>query len=497
MRYPRRLLLLGLLLGGCAPLRWPAPPPAPLAIETRALVGPAEFRRWHRAKAAGGPTWSGNAAWRAHVEDVEARLRALGVVELARDPVAYPRWWTGDDPAEGDWSLAIDGEAVPVASYWAYSGSTGPAGVTAPLAEYRAGLPPGALAGRIVVFTVPALGDPIPAALAPAGHAFATADLAAVDRRLTTDHWYQVNYATRFGRLGALARESGAAGALVVFDMGAARAAGIYTFPLLEAGEVGVPGLYLDRAAGATVLAAARAGRSATLRLVAGRGTAEAWFLSGVLPGRDHGTARDEEVLLVTHTDGPNLTQENGALGIVAMVRSLARTPRAARRRSVRVLLDPQHYAPGRHLVDWYARHPAETARIVASVGVEQLGQREYVERGDRFEPTGAPETTILFTQDNPQLVDWAVAAIRGYGLPRTELRVPARGGQGRWFGLGDVAVSRRWPGYGSNTEMSAYWSTRPGLESFDAELAVRQLAVLTALTQALRDADLPALPGR
>lgn len=88
-----------------------------------AVVPAAELQRWHEIKAAGGPTFAGSPAWRAHLEFVERELRSRGVVDLAREPVPYRRWFTADDAAAGQWSLTVDGKPVPVASYWAYSGS--------------------------------------------------------------------------------------------------------------------------------------------------------------------------------------------------------------------------------------------------------------------------------------------------------------------------------------------------------------------------------------
>lgn len=469
---------------------------------TPAGVDAPTLQRWHGIKAAAGPTFSGNPAWRAHVEWVEQALRERGVLELARDRFTYPRWWTADDRAAGDWRLTVagaDGKPVdlPVASYWAYSGSTDAAGVTGPLVLYDEARAADIAPGSIVAFGIPPLGDPLPPMFAPAGHEYATPDLTGSDRRLVTDHWYQVNYATRFGGLGDKLRKARAAGGLVLFDMGFGRADGIYTFPLLKPGEIGVPGLYLDRDASARVREAAGRGGQATLVLEARREEAETWFLSGVLPGRDYGTPADELVLLITHTDGPNLTQENGGLAMVALVQELAQTPREQRRRSVLLVLDPQHYMPGRHTVDWFARHPELSGRIVASVGVEQLGQREYAERGADFVQTGNPEISVLFSQDNPRLIDLARSAIAAAGLPRTELRVPGRRGQGRWTGLGEIALERGWPAFGINTEMSAYWSTRPGLESFDAPLAIRQIEVLRDLTAGLMAADLADVAPR
>jgi hypothetical protein len=111
---------------------------------------------------------------------------------------------------------------------------------------------------------------------------------------------------------------------------------------------------------------------------------------------------------------------------------------------------------------------------------------------------TGRPEPTIVFAQDNPRLVEMAVAAVTAEGLPRTEVRVPARG-QGQWAGLGDVALKRAIPGFGTSTGMSAYWATSPGIESFDVGLARRQVAVLVRLTAGLVEADLAdiAVPDR
>jgi hypothetical protein len=451
------------------------------------LVPPNVLARWNEEKARLGPTFAGSPAWHRMMNFLESELGDRGVEPLVHDPVPYARWYTADDPAAGQWSLTVAGQPVNVASYWAYSGSTPPEGITAPLVLYDPKNPPD-VAGRIVVFEVPPLPDPLPPPFQPPAHEFATADLG--EPGIATEQWYQSNYPTRFGRFDEVLRKGKAAGGLVIFRMGPARARGLYTFPLLSAEPVGVPGLYLDRVAGATVREAARRGESATLKLLATTEPAEAWFLSGILPGRNAKTRDDEIVLLVTHTDGPNVSQENGALAILSVVDYFAKLPQVARRRSLLVVLDPQHYMPGRHLVDWYAAHPDIASRIVASIGVEQFGQREYAEKGEDFVQTGRPETTLIFAQDNQRLVDIAIAAVEAEKLPRTEVRVPSRG-QGQWAGLGDVALKRHIPGFATSTDMSAYWSTAPGIESFDAELCSRQVAVLVRLTGALMDANL------
>ena len=128
---------------------------------------------------------------------------------------------------------------------------------------------------------------------------------------------------------------------------------------------------------------------------------------------------------------------------------------------------------------------------IVASVGIEQLGQREYAENGNEYGLNGLPEPTLIFSQDNDRLVEFAVQAVKDHELPRAEVRVPSRGKQGMWAGLGDFAIKHNVPGFAISSGMSGYWTTTPGLESFDKKLCARQVGVMVSLTQALLDADL------
>jgi len=460
------------------------------AVDMTRLLTADELQEWHVAKDAGGPTFSGGPAWRAHMNFVEEGLRARGVVDVRKEAVAYRRWSAPDEPDAAERSLRIDGQDIPVASYWAYSGTTAAAGVTAPLVLYAKDMSAADLKGRIVVFDV---GGP-PASMASAfvaGNEYATPDMAGHDPSFASDQWFQGNFVTRFGRFDAVLKGSGAAGAIVIFDMSPDRARGLYTFPLLNPGIIGVPGIYVDRRAGGEVKAAARTGREATLTLVATEEDAETWFLFGYLPGRDYGTPADEAVLLVTHSDGPNLTQENGTLAILAVVDYFARVPRGERRRSLLLLFDPQHYMPGRHTVHWYADHPDIVAGVVASVGVEQFGQTEFEENGNDYGPNGNAEPTLIFVQDNARLVDLAIAAVEEMQLPRTEVRVPSRGGQGMWAGLGDFAVKFNRPGFATSSGMSGYWTTTPGIESYDNDLARRQIGALVMLTQSLMEAEL------
>ncbi len=463
-------------------------------IKTEFLPSREEIQQWHVLKDAGGPTFSGSASWASYTDFLETKFREHGMVDILKDPFTYHRWFTSDDRSSGQWSLSVDGEDIPVASYWAYSGSTGPSGVTAPLVYYDKENPPESLEGKIVVFEIPSSSRGSSSRAQSDGYEYATDPETFGEN--TFDHFYQVNYVTRFGKLGTILKGSNAAGAVVIFRMGPERAAGIYTFPP-EKAVIGVPGLYLDRNAGRVLKEAALAGRDATLTLQAKEEIAEPYLLAGFLPGKNYGNENDEIVFLITHTDGPNLSQDDGGLGILGVIQYFSHIPQEDRPRTLLVYLDPQHYKPEQHALDWFEMHPEPTSKIVASIGIEHLGQIEHVERGDDFVRSGLPEITHIFVQDNDFLIAAAVDAVKQNEVPRTMVQSPPRGGQGTWSGLSDVALKRHLPGYGISAHMSAYWSTEARIDKFDSDLCFRQIATAVRLTATLMQADLEemALP--
>lgn len=467
------LVLISALAAACGPAADSSP------------YSPEVLLAWNTMKADGGPTFAGGPAWHSHMDFVEEGLAAAGVIDVQKLPAPYRRWWAPDRPMPQQRQLVVAGESLPVASYWAYSGSTSSGGVTAPLLVYNKQLDKQDLAGHIVVFKVGSVPDAM-GRMFSVGHEYATEDFSTLDTAFADDQWYQGNYVTRFGRFDDILRDSDAAGAVVVFTMGYAQLQGLYTFPLLNTGIVGVPGVYIDAAAGEQVLAAAEQGADATLTLIAYEEEVEPWFYTAVLPGRDYGTAADEQILLVTHSDGPNLSQENGTLGILALIRHFAALPQQQRGKTLRVLLDPQHYSPGRHLINWYESHPDIMTSVVASLGVEHIGQREYGLTENGFGLTGRAEPWQIFVRNDPRQIAAAIDAIELTGLPLTELRVPEKKGQGRWTGLGDIALKYDLAGYATLSNMSGYWGTAAGIESFDPQLATQQIDALVLLVDSL-----------
>lgn len=459
-------------------------------INKNFLPMPDELQKWHTLKDEQGPTFAGSPSWKSYLSFLENGFRKCGLTEMKRHTITYNRWFTSNDRNKGDWSLFIEGKNIWVASYWPNSGTTQPSGVTAPLVYYDDENPPASIEGKIVVFKIPLLPDPLP----PMFDVYSGFEYVSDDDTHPTDsfslkQWYQIAYPAMFGGYNDILKNSNALGGLVISEMGPARASGIYMLPY-ETSEFGVPALYLDRVAGEQVKEAAMKGVTATLRLLAKKEKAETFFLSGFLPGKHYGKENDEIVLLLTHTDGPNVTQENGALGILAVTHYFSHIPQTERRRTLLVVLDPQHYMPGRHAVDWFEQHPEAASKIVASMGIEHLGQLEYREKGDDFFPTGKPEVTRLFVQDNDHLIQMATKAVKDNQLPRTYVHCPPRSG-GRWEAMGAVALERDIPGYGFSTDMSAHWSIDAHIDKFDKNLAWKQIAVATQLTGELMQVDL------
>jgi hypothetical protein len=94
------------------------------------------------------------------------------------------------------------------------------------------------------------------------------------------------------------------------------------------------------------------------------------------------GASNDEAIILNTHTDGPNATEENGALGLVALAKYFSKISRADRRRTLVFPMTTGHFAgpwvPS--IRGFIQKHPDLIKKTVAAVTVEHLGCREWLD---------------------------------------------------------------------------------------------------------------------
>ena len=472
------------------------------------MVTPNEAYEWHLYKDKNGPTYSGNESWRSYMAFLEQKMTHYGVVDFIKNKWTYPRWSTSDWPDDSNWTLVSDGAPVKVAHYGAYSGATGPSGVTAQLALYDPKAPLESFKGKMVVFRIAP--HPQPPFDEQYKKWFTLNDYeyrnetdefpplftqVPPSESVSYDVWWQLR---QTAMVHSVLTKSQAAAGIVVFNMSYNRLAGLYTFPVMP--SYNVPNVYVDRVAGAKVVQDALAGKTATLKLLSKLEPAETYQLIGYLPGRHYGTPKDEKILLVSHTDGPAVLQDNGALGLLGIVAYFSHIPQSERPRTLMVYLDNRHYMPGMESAfakeDWLAMKPAERASIVALVATEHLGQIEFREIGNTYEPTGRVEPSFLWTRNNPMLIDMAIQAVREHKWPRVMVQCVERPGihggtQGVWYGMGKIALDWNLPAFAMMGSQGAYWATTARINTFDKNLFCTEVAVMSQLTGGLMLAKL------
>lgn len=482
----------------------------PLAqIDPRWLVTRTEALRWHRSKdSLGGPTFAGSPSWQHFLGLLEDQLRGCGCVDIGRSPWHYDRFDISLWPDDSQWRLAVDGRPVRLANFGANCGVTSLEGVTAPLVLWDDDARPD-IAGKIVVFRprprsnvqtafggadyeylTPFESSPIPGK--PVFQALgATGSIAPV----------VVDQMTATARFVKTAVQGKAAGLLFALDLPMALAAGLYTFLVPE--RYDIPSAYLDRTSGNAVIADAKVGRSATLKILGRYVDAEPYQLVAYLPGKDYGTEQDQQIQLRTHTDGPSICQDNGAFGLLGVVKYISRIPRARRPRTLFVELDCRHFMPGIEnswaAQDYFVKNPSARDKVVGMIAMEHLGNIEFAFAGDGIKPTGRSNLTSIYATANQKMIDEAYKAARDNRLPAAAIRTPDRPGrqrksQGPWFGMGADGRLLGLPTFAAMSDPGANWQTAARLDRFNVDLFVRQVATFTRLTGFLMEADLTTL---
>lgn len=552
-----------LALAGIASSDAAQPMPAPLArVERGSMVTAAQVQAWLDARDKAGPAYTGGPGWKQFMALIHDEIKAMGLVNIVDHAFPYTRWYTTEFPDKSGWSLTSDGVPVNVASYGTQSGSTGPGGVTAQMVLYDLNLPVerrptlAALKGKIVVikqqpfsnFATPArvpLGVPAPATQAYCGNPPAcTAPHDAED--LPSPQWAspgpQMSYRDYEYRsdpetfptplfekiptsvessfrnrdqFGGQIRDvifnvlapSGAAAAVTVMDMSPLASAGTRIHPTPR--QSNVPFLMLDRVAGAKVLADAAAGRNAKLVLDAHQEqNATAYETVATLPGRNYGTPNDQAVLLATHIDGPSIVEDDGALGILAVLHYYAKIPREQRPKSIVVYFESRHFVPGTEAsypLDITKELPDVFKTVVGGLALEHFGGLQFAETGDTYAATGKPATTYIWGWPNQLAVDAAIAAIKDQAVPRAIHHVPARPGvngkaQLNWLGGGFsryLVDLGGWPGWhiSGDWPSAGFQAYYPGVRArVGTDVFLKQTAAAVQLTNTLMTKDVIAL---
>jgi hypothetical protein len=377
--------------GGPVPLRGGADA---VPFKSELLPSVDEVWKWQVSMNQLGPKYTGNEAHGAFVEFLASNLKATGL-EVTRDSFKFPRWNARRWALTARPATGAPFEA-PVTSYYPYSGETPAAGVTGELVAQQAPAtrdfggafkPSGDVKGKVAFIEMPITPPPYAEWYKPYGFHIAEttlpSDVSAV--------W------SIFTPLLTDLKKAGAVGVVLAWTNVSDEQAA-YQYTPFSRPLQGLPALWVGRETGARLRALAGTGARATVTLEADVfKDSPTDTLIATLPG----TSRDEVIIVNTHTDGPNATEENGGLGVLALAKYFSRVPSASRRRTVVFVLATGHFAlaylPSIH--GFMEQHPDTVKKAVGAITIEHLGCREWLDNpAMKYAATGRDELTLAIT---------------------------------------------------------------------------------------------------
>jgi hypothetical protein len=373
-----------------------------------------------------GPRLTGTEAHQRSLDFIAAELVAMGLT-VQRDTLRFRRWQAKR------WALSLHGSsgatALPVSSYFPYSGETPASGVRGELVYFDE--PPESFesaAGKIAVIEIetPDIGrllnymmftrkTPVPD------------ESADFPGSLTTPLIGGLLKASAL-QLRAAAK-AGVRGVICVWS-GCSESNALHQYLPFTTPYQGCPALWVSSAVGAQLEQAAEHHTQATLMLEAELApNTPTDTLYAVLPG----TNRSESIIVNTHTDGPNACEENGAAGLLALARYAASLPPSSRNRTLVFVFATGHFqmpeldTGGQATAAWLRAHPEwwdgkqGHARAVAGLTLEHLGCMEWKDDEDRrnYRATGQLERELVYTT-NAAMERIYLSALRGRSKVRS-----------------------------------------------------------------------------
>ena len=325
-----------------------------------------------------GPRETGSPPHAKFIDQIAREIELLGL-PVHRDSYRFNRWFLSD--RSSDCELKVAEREVTVASAYPYSGLTGPEGVSGQLEI--AGCVPWKMERKIAVFDVPYPKVPIKLLVDD------VEQLGDGDFPKTIAH--PVLAATAFGPDLAAAKAAGAIGVVAVWRRDAAWSRDGDMTPELAAHQYvpfifpyrDIPAVWVAGEEGKQLLEDARRGAVATLKLNAslspGTVTDTVWTVV-------RGEITNESILVVTHTDGVNVVEENGPIGVLELARMFADEEKP-KRTLVFVFVTGHLRIPavtsyGQATTAWLTAHPEwwsgknGAPRAVAGLVIEHLGAR-------------------------------------------------------------------------------------------------------------------------
>jgi hypothetical protein len=429
----------------------------------------------------GGFRVGGNAAELGYIDYLTQRLKAIGATQVVKEPYTFTAW-----SAKSSSLLEVSGPApgpIRVSYYIPASGSTGPAGIQAPLVylpaisalnfapaisqaiiEQNPGslmaavqgvvdgdisggislaqvITAGDVSGKIVMYDVPK----VPLTLAPFFAAASYVNNASGTMSPTTLYLRPYVDMLALPYIDKALFQAGAVGIIAVIDYPPTESDLSY-YPFGAVSETpGTPGLYLDRNTGNALkkqlTVAGTAPLVMKLTLDATQATATSYNVVAVVPGQCA-----SEILISSHSDGPNSIEDDGPAAILSIAEYFAKAPVEQRRRTLRIMISGGHFegafgqgsgglspatfgSPG--MTSYISQHQADlTANTLTAIELEHLGAREWLELSPgTMALDGLPEIGAIWT--TPQSVQATEATTWAQNFDRTFVTSPLPFGEG------------------------------------------------------------------
>lgn len=249
----------------------------------------------------------------------------------------------------------------------------------------------------------------------------------------------------------------------------------------------GVPAIWLNEDDGKNIIDSAKKHQKGKLTLLATRKKVTTKSFYVTIPGKN----TKESIIVNSHTDGVNAIEENGAIGMLSMIKYL------------------RHQKPNKTLVfafvtghfrlpvfkgtsqatsTWMQDNPqvwdgkGSHMKAIAGVTAEHLGSMEWKDNTKgQFKPTGKIQTEYTYT-GNEVMNDVWLKAIKGRSLTRT---ITLRGHNSFEFGESQPLFNAKIPVIGLIPMPDYLTTSSPNLEmdKFNANLMNQQVSSLIKAT--------------
>lgn len=374
-----------------------------------------------------GPRLTGSAAHEKFIARIEELMTSLGY-EVKEDKHTFNRW----EPHE--WSLSYDYCGAPAndvkCSYYPYSGFTPKEGVTAPM-KYCGSKGISLFAGSKGKIAVVAM----PVFEAPVGLVFKKRRCYPESFVPPAKQGSPVVATFVIAPILALAKAAGAKGVICVMTGVSDDNANDQYLPFIKK-YAGMPALWVNGTDGAKIIAAAKKGCKATMKLTADYvENAPTRTLYAVLKGKSD----KESILINTHTDGTNAFEENAAAGLISLAKYFAEKPLAEREKNIVFSFVTGHFqlhqfgnALNQATTKFLDAHPEFWDgrdghwQAVAGLTLEHLGCTEWRDNADhtKFEKLNDVDPELVYTS-NEIMSDIYVKELEKRTLTRTLMLRP------------------------------------------------------------------------